>query len=143
MNPLWWIIPLYFIGALTMARILVLWAKQDMEIRADTCPRCQHKPQWCEPCGQRNANVIAARAFGITYWPFPAIYLISKKLIFPRGVVTKYEKQKKLAADRAERERELKEHEARLREVCDDLHLPWPVISVGREGRPERERRNG
>ena len=143
MNHLWWIIPLYYVGALTMARILVLWVKQDRQIRLDTCPACRDKEQWCSKCIKRNFDLKVRRNIGVPFWPIPAIYLLSKKVIFPHGVVTKYEKQKKLAADRAERERELKEHEARLREVCDDLHLPWPVISVGREGRPERERSNG
>lgn len=142
MSP-WWIVFLYYIGGLTMARILVLWAKEDVERRAEGCPKCGTSDKWCSVCARRNVDLKIARVFGIIWWPLPAVYMISKKIIFPHGIVTRYQKQKNAERKRAEKAAELRRQEAKLREVCENLNLPWSVVSLGREEWSERERSNG
>ena len=137
MMPWWgWIIVAYLFGTLAVARPLVLWAVTDKQRRYDCCPHCKNDKEWCDRCDDRNENIAILAAGGIILWPIPGIYLLGKKVLFPRGIVTKYQKQKQLQAQNEAKTKTLERQEAALRKFCETEGIPWSPYDSDLNPRP-------
>jgi len=128
MMPWWAWVTLYTVGGLTALRILMLWAKDDSERRWDNCPRCKTWDGWCKECKETNEVTGFLVALGAFFWPLPLTYMTIGKIMFPRGVVTKYSREKAAKAKAKEAAQRDRERAAAIEQFCRDNNLPVPMF---------------
>ena len=126
--PWWAWVVLCIVGALTTLRILILGAKEDRERRADTCPSCKGRDRWCNECKEVNEANGLLVGLGTFFWPVPLAYMVIGKIMFPRGVVTKYSREKAAKAKAKEAAQRDRERAAAIEQFCRDNHLPAPMF---------------
>jgi hypothetical protein len=107
---------------------------EDKQRRNDGCPKCSKESDWCGSCQDRNINIGSIALLGTIFWFFPVAY----RLIFPRGIVTRYAREKKAAVKQKQLEQSLVEQEKALRDWCQREGVPWSIFEVAIKGDRQR-----
>lgn len=113
----WWVwIVVYWIGAVATARFHVLRIQENV----DRDKFYAHRTSW------RDHPDSFAVIFTMMFWPLVAVAWLSYKAAFPRGVVSRYAKQRALEEKQQAQAKELKRMAAEIKELSKaaDLKIP-------------------
>lgn len=133
----WWIPATYLVGAFFACRLAVLYAYSEIEKAHDTWDKQEQRGYRREPEPEWGSEDNAIVTFTTIMWPIVglcwSVYRLSKVLhrglnflMFPKGVKTRYTKEK----EKAQRAQKLEEENRRLTEEIEKLSkeydLPTP-----------------
>lgn len=128
MNPWWWW-GAYYIGALVTARAYILF----MQTKVEKEGRRRHWHQ--EP---ESVFVV----FAVLLWPLFASAWLSWKIMFPRGIRTRYSVRREREAKRRDYERAVQQMERAARQMLElEARVAPLAICAGPEDEPSDEQR--
>lgn len=108
---MWWLwVSSYVAGGMLAFRLAYLDVTEDSERRVDACTDHVYKEgEGCQkPHRHYEGNTVMTTVVAL-FWPLVGAAMLSWKIMFPRGTVTKYAKQKAIAQKQAAKELELEQ----------------------------------
>jgi hypothetical protein len=130
------------LGALVMLRQMILSRVEEVERHVDVCKKPKINPKessigkgcdyedhsfWGENVG---SAVFIYLLLGSVFWPVYFIVKTLKFIMFPRGVRTRYAKEKQLERRNAEAEKRILEAEERIRQTNAQISAGHIAIGV-------------